>query len=160
MSQPPLNPYEPPRTPAKMTDAEAADVKHRDLAMFVLLNVVTCGIYWFYVSYHWAKELNGLQGRPKYHPGIVLLVNIVSCGLAGLVFECLYAFDIAEVTRLRGIVDRKEQLGTWVIALNCIAIVLSLIPFAAVIGFPLGLLASALMQVELNKLADQYRFPQ
>lgn len=160
MSQPTPNPYEPPQSQAKMTGAEAADVKHRDIAVFVLLNVMTCGIYWFYVSYQWAKELNGLQGRPKYQPGIVLLACILSCGLAGLVFECLFAFDIVEATRARAVANRNEQLGTWVITLNSIAMVASLIPFLLVIGFPLGIWASALMQVELNKLADRYRLQQ
>ena len=65
MSQPTPNPYEPPQSQAKMTGAEAADVKHRDIAVFVLLNVMTCGIYWFYVSYQWAKELATLRSAPR-----------------------------------------------------------------------------------------------
>jgi hypothetical protein len=41
-------------------------------------------------------------------------------------------------------------------ATNCLAIVFSLIPFGVVIGLPLGVLASVLVQVELNKLAASY----
>jgi hypothetical protein len=36
--------------------------------------------------------------------------------------------------------------------------VVSLIPFGVILGLPLGTLASALVQVELNKLADRHRY--
>jgi hypothetical protein len=81
MSKPLPNPYEPPLRQPKLTAAEAADVKYRDVALFVLLNVVTLGIYWFYLAYQWAKEINGLHNRVKYQPVIVLLVSILTCGL-------------------------------------------------------------------------------
>lgn len=156
MSNAAMNPYQPPVQAAKLTPAEAADVQHRDIATFVLLMVVTLGIYWFYVSYQWAKELNGLSGRMKFQPLVVLLTSIVTCGIAGMVFECLFAFDIAEQTQARGLKARMDALPTWVIATNCAAIVLSLIPFGFAIGLPLGILASVLVQVELNKLAERY----
>jgi hypothetical protein len=148
------NPYKPPVVETKLAKADAADIRHRDIAIFVLLNVVTLGVYWFYLAYQWAKEVNGLLGTRKYDPGIVLLVSILSCGVAGLVFECLYAFDIAAAAKSRGVPDRREQLPTWVIVCNCLAMGLSLIPFAVVIAFPLGIMASVLVQLELNKLAQ------
>ena len=156
MSDKSTNPYKPPRTESKLTASEAADVKHRDIAVFVLLCVVTLGIYWFYLAYHWAKELNGLHGRVKYQPVVVLLVSIVTCGIVGMVFECLYAFDIAQIAQSRGVARRLEHLATWVIACNCVAMAVSFIPYGVVVGCLLGTLASALVQVELNKLADMY----
>lgn len=156
MSKPLPNPYEPPLRQPKLTAAEAADVKYRDVALFVLLNVVTLGIYWFYLAYQWAKEINGLHNRVKYQPVIVLLVSILTCGLGGLVFECLYAFDIVEATRSRGVAGRLEQLPMWVIVCNSVAMVGALIPFGIVLALPLGILASVLIQVELNKLASLY----
>jgi hypothetical protein len=157
MSSPAVNPYQSPLVQAKLTDAEATDVQRRDIATLVLLFVVTLGFYWFYLAYQWAKELNGLAGRVKYQPTIFLIVNLVSCGMAGIVFECLYAFDIAEYAKAYGIKDRLEALPSWVIGINCAAMVLSLIPFGVIIGLPLGILASILVQVELNKLADRHR---
>jgi hypothetical protein len=159
MSNPAINPYQAPLVEpmSKLTAAEAADIKRRDIAVFVLLNVVTLGIYWFYVVYQWSKEINGLTGRVKYPPVVVLLVSILTCGLAGIVFECLFAFDVAEAARSRGIADRMEQMPTWVIVCNCAAMGTALIPFVGVlIALPLGILASALVQVELNRLADAY----
>jgi len=156
MSSPNVNPYQPPLAHPKLTDADAADIKHRDIAVFVLLCVVTLSIYWFYVSYHWSKEINGLVGRPKYQPVVVVLVSILTCGLAGLVFESLFAFDIAEQTKARGIQGRLDQLPTWVIVCNCVAFVLALIPFGVFVALPLGILASVLVQIELNRLAESY----
>ena len=156
MKEAAYNPYQPPLAPSKLTDADAAAIKRRDIAVFVLLCVVTLGIYWFYVSYHWSKEINGLAGRVKYQPLVVLLVNIFTCGLAGLVFESLFAFDVAEQTKARGIKDRFDQLPTWVIVCNSVAVVTALIPFGFVLAIPLGTLASVLVQIELNKLAERY----
>lgn len=42
------------------------------------------------------------------------------------------------------------------IVLNLIATIVSLIPFATFVGLQLGILASGLVQMELNKLAAQY----
>ncbi len=133
--------------------AQASDVEHRDIAIIVLLMIVTLGIYWFYLCYVWAKEINGLAGRVKYQPWAVLLVNIVTCGLAGLVLECLFAFDIAQESGARGVRQRMENLGVCVIICNCAAPLLSVTMCGVVIAMPLGILASALVQVELNKLA-------
>jgi hypothetical protein len=150
------NPYQPPLAPAKLTDADAADIKRRDIAVFVLLCFVTLGIYWFYVSYHWSKEINGLVGRVKYQPLVLLLVNILTCGMAGMIFESLFAFDVAEQAKVRGLADRFEQLPMWVIVCNSAAVITALIPFGVVIALPLGTLASVLVQLELNKLAENY----
>ena len=156
MSDTSPNPYKPPRLEAKLTASEAVIVKHRDISIFVLLCVVTLGIYWFYLAYHWAKEVNGLYSRVKYQPVVVLLVSIATCGIVGVVFECLYAFDIAQISKSRGVAGRLEHLATWVVTCNCVAMVVSFIPYGVVVGFLLGTLASVLLQVELNKLADMY----
>ena len=159
MSNPALNPYQSPQSPPappKLTSADAAEIKRRDIAVFILLCVVTLGIYWFYISYHWSKEINGLVGRAKYNPVVVVLVNVLTCGLAGLVFESLFAFDIAEQARQRNTPGRMDQLGTWVLVCNCAAMITALIPFGFVVALPLGTLASVLIQVELNRLAESY----
>lgn len=97
------DPYVPPLAEGKLTAGDAAEIKRREIGVFVALNIVTLGIYWFYVVYQWTKEVNGLAGRVKYSPMVVLLVSIFTCGLAGLVFECLFAFDVAEEGQRRGV---------------------------------------------------------
>jgi hypothetical protein len=160
MTAPAMNPYEAPLNAVKpmegkLTDAEASEVRRRDIAVFVLLMVVTLGFYWFYLAYQWSKEVNGLVGRVKYQPVVVLIANIATCGLAGMIFESLFAFDLVEQTRARGIKDRLDSLATWVLVCNCLAFVLAIIPFGIIVALPLGTLASVLVQVEFNKLAEQ-----
>ncbi len=160
MSSPLVNPYQSPHAPSaaptKLTAADAADILRRDIAAFVLLNLVTLGIYWFYIVYQWSKEVNGLVGKVKYQPLMVLLVSILTCGLGGFVFECLMAFDVAETTKSRGVPARLAHMPQWVIGCNIAAMLVCLIPFGVIVGLPLGLLASVLVQVELNKLAEGY----
>lgn len=50
MSSPAINPYQPPPGQTKLTDAEAAEIKRRDIGLFILLCIVTLGFYWFYVG--------------------------------------------------------------------------------------------------------------
>ena len=155
MSNPAINPYQAPLTEPKLTGADAADIKRRDIGLFVVLCIVTLGIYWFYLVYHWAKEVNGLAGRAKYPPLVVLLVSILTCGIAGLVFECLFAFDVGDTGRRHQLAGRMEQLGMWVVIVNCAAVATALIPLAGIpLSLGLGTLASVLLQIELNRLAD------
>jgi hypothetical protein len=149
----PFDPYKPPVAPPKLTAAEATDARFREISLFVLLNVATCGIYWFYIAYEWAREVNGLVNRAKHPPVVVLLVSLITCGVGGLVYEILFAADIAAAAEARGVADRRPDLQTWVIGLNVAAFTISMIPFGFILGLPLGIWASVMIQQELNKLA-------
>jgi hypothetical protein len=149
----PGNPYEPSQEVAKLATGDARDIKVRDPAVVVLLMLVTCGLYVIYLQYQWAKELNGLEGQVRYPPVITLVLNIVTLGLSGLVFESIWAYDLARAAQRRGVVNRMESLPTWVLVLNCVGTVLCLTGIGIVIGLPMGIAASVLVQNELNKLA-------
>ena len=133
---------------------DAGDDPHRSVAILVLLMFVTLGLYSFYLVYRWANEVNSLLGREKHHPLVVLLVSILTCGMALIIYECVFGFEVAGMTASRGIAGRMENLPTWLILCNCIASLVSLIPYGVVLGFPLGVLASVLLQAELNKLSQ------
>lgn len=151
---PPVNPY----VAGPPLKYEASPVRYRDISLVILLMVVTVGFYWFYLCYQWAKELNALEGREKYPPVLVLAVNIITCGMAGLVYECLFAFDLVHAAQRFGIARRNPQLGNWVMGLNIGAIGGSLIPFGFLVGVVLGTVASCLLQHELNQFASQMEY--
>jgi hypothetical protein len=132
---------------------EIQDVQQRSLGLVALLLVVTLGIYWFYLGYQWSKEMNGLAGRVKYPPVLLLVINIVTLGLAGLAYECIWAYDIAQAAQSRGVPGHSQGLPLWVIVLNAVGLLLSLTGIGVVLGFPMGVAASLLVQAELNKLA-------
>jgi len=140
---------DPNRVP-QSTDWEPFDAKVRNITAFVILMLVTLGFYWFYVVYHWTREVNGWLGEEKYSPALVLLLSILSCGVAGLIFECLFAYDIEKATAARELPDRRKDLGVLVLVLNLIA--------CMVCGF-VGIAASAVIQSELNKLVLHYAMP-
>ena len=148
------NPYTSPAVPGKLTSTDAADVKYRNLTLVAVLSLVTLGIYSLYLIYQWAKEINGLEGRIKHNPVVVLLVSIFTLCLGAVVYECLFASDAAEAGRQRGIGEELASLPTWVIALNVSAVVISIIPLAFIIAIPLGIAATVVVQSGFNKLAQ------
>jgi len=132
---------------------EVSDVRPRNLLPLGFLLVITLGLYWFYLGYQWSKEINGLVGRVKYPPVALLVINIVTLGLAGLVFECIWAYDVAWAAEKRGMAWRAENLPLWIIVLNTVGLLLSLTGVGMIVGIPLGVAATIMIQMELNKLA-------
>lgn len=129
-------------------------IKKVDIAIFILLLFVTCGLYIFYVSYVWAKNVNYFLKREKYNPILVLLVGIATCGIATFIFEILFAYDLQAITKERNLLDRLNNLGAWAIGLNILAIVL--VPLTkGFSSFGIGIIPSVLIQLEINKLIDQ-----
>jgi hypothetical protein len=139
---------------SKLTAAEAAEIPHRSLPLVAVLTFFTLGIYSLYLCYQWAKEINGLEGRVKYHPVTVLVVSMVTLCVGAVVYECLFAFEAAQAGRQRGLDKELADLPTWVILANGLTFVASL----AVIGIPvamvLGTAATVLVQAGFNRLAD------
>src|SRR5688572_29146570 len=122
-----LNPYSAPLHGAKPGAAEAKDVEHRDILIVVLLSTLTLFIgYPIYLCYQWAREINGLAQRVKHPPLLVLALSIITFGLAAVVYESIYAYDLEQEMRTRGRKDAMPNLMAWVTALNCFAIVASL----------------------------------
>lgn len=147
-----INPYDPSQT--KPASSDSKEVERRDLVMVVLLSVVTLFIgYPIYLCYLWAKELNGLAGQTRHLPTTVVLVSIVTLGIAAIVYECLFAFEIAGHMKRLGRKDALPELGVWVTALNVTAIIASFTFIGIVIAIPAGMAATCLLQAEFNKLA-------
>ena len=128
-------------------------VKQRDLWIVGILSVITLGIYNIYLAYMWSRELNHLLGRERYSPVVVLIISIVSLGIAVAVYECFFAFDLAKAAEQRNRELRMPSLPGTVVALEVSAIVLSLTGFGVIIGMPLGVAATVLLQREFNAYA-------
>ena len=128
-------------------------VKPRDLWIVGILSVITLGIYNIYLAYMWSRELNHLLGRERHSPVVVLIISIVSLGIAVAVYECFFAFDHARAAEQRNRELRMPSLPGTVVALEVSAIVLSLTGFGVIIGMPLGVAATVLLQREFNTCA-------
>jgi hypothetical protein len=135
------------------SSAQAA-VAYRSLLGVTLLTLVTCCCYWFYLAYRWAQEMNRLLVRERYDPTLVLVISICTLGIGGIVYECLFARDLEQLSEAQGLPNRSRNLFTTVLALNVTAGAVCLIPIVGpFIGVPLGMWATLLVQHELNKFA-------
>lgn len=57
-------------------------IQNRNIAVAIILTIVTCGIYSLYWYYCLAKDINELSGNQNdTSAGIVLLLSIVTCGI-------------------------------------------------------------------------------
>lgn len=82
------NTYSDPQTTSyevRNTDGNFAGITKRDLALAIILSIVTCGIYGFYWMYKLNDEINYLSGEPNATGGgAVIILSIVTCGIYGL----------------------------------------------------------------------------
>jgi hypothetical protein len=130
------------------------NIEYRGIPQVVLLCAETLFIgYPFYLWYQWARELNGLRQEARHSPQVVLILSIVTLGLAGMIYEAIYAHELEQLFSQRGRPDSMPQLAMWVISLNAIAFVLSLTGVGVLLAIPCGLAATCLVQAEFNKLA-------
>lgn len=148
----PSNPYRSPEVSQPLQAAEAPIV-YRDPSTVMLLMFVTLGFYGFYLVYQWTRDINRLAGSEKFSPQLVFWSSLASCGMAAIVFECLFAMEVEQATARRQLADRREQLGSTVVVLNVVATVISFLPCLILIALPIGCWATYLMQLELNKLS-------
>ncbi len=83
---PPMGGYGMPTTPPRGMTAKKTD---RSIWMYVLLSIVTCGIYSYYFVYKLAEDVNDLcEGDGENTSGIVafILLGMVTCGIYTIVW--------------------------------------------------------------------------
>lgn len=57
-------------------------IQQRNIALCIILSIVTCGIYGLYWIYTMTEDTNHLMGDPNATSGgIVILLSIVTCGI-------------------------------------------------------------------------------
>ena len=115
-----------------------APVKNRNIALCVVLSIITCGIYGIYWLVCLVDDLNVASGRTgDTSGGMVFLLSLITCGIYGIYWMYKAGEKVAYIKqRNTGEVDYSSS-------------VLYLI--LGIIGF--GIVAYALIQSELNKVA-------
>ena len=115
-----------------------APVKNRNIALCVVLSIITCGIYGIYWLVCLVDDLNVASGRTgDTSGGVVFLLSLVTCGIYGIYWMYKAGEKVAYIKqRNTGEVDSSSS-------------VLYLI--LGIVGF--GIVAYALIQSELNKVA-------
>ena len=115
-----------------------APVKNRNIALCVVLSIITCGIYGIYWLVCLVDDLNVASGRTgDTSGGMVFLLSLITCGIYGIYWMYKAGEKVAYIKqRNTGEVDSSSS-------------VLYLI--LGIVGF--GIVAYALIQSELNKVA-------
>lgn len=114
-----------------------ANIKKRDIAITIILSIVTCGIYgliWFF----WiVNDLNVAAQTPEDRtPGMVLLLTIVTCGIYGMIWIYNAGNKVDRIRQFNGEAPSNSAV---------LYLVLSI--------FGLGIVAYCLIQSELNRVA-------
>ncbi len=106
-----------------------------NIAVGIILSIITFGIYGLYWQYKQMATLNGWLGRDEFSFGIWLLLTIVTCGIFALYYEYKMAKGIVEVQEIAGLRESND--------LPLICLVLSI--------FGLWIVSVAIQQAEINK---------
>ncbi len=111
-------------------------VQERNIAVAIILSIVTCGIYGLYWFVCLTNDTNTVAEEEGTSGGLALVLTLVTCGIYGLywAYKCGEKLDTA-----------KQKRG--IPASNGGILYLILFIFG-------GIIAYALIQNELNKLAS------
>ena len=112
-------------------------IERRNIAVCIVLTLVTCGIYGIYWIVCLTNDVNTVSGDVNgTSGGMVVLLTIVTCGIYGIYWAYKQGEKLDFTKNTRGIPSSNS--GVLYLILQ-------------IFGF--GIIAYALMQNELNKLA-------
>ena len=123
-------------------------VRKRDIPLYVVLTIITCGVFGLYCIYGLGKDIKRLnRDSEPSHPLLYVLVSVLTCGIFLIYIYYQYPkyiVDIQEQRQLKKVDD-----------ISVITLILGLSPI--VVGFLLApvvfLINMGLIQDQLNKLA-------
>lgn len=111
-------------------------MQKRDIAISIVLTIVTCGIYgiyWFIVLTNDVNEISGNQQDTS--GGVCFLLTLVTCGIYGIYWAYRIGEKVDQAKNARGITSSNSGV---------LYLILS------VVGF--SIITYALAQNEINKL--------
>lgn len=110
-------------------------MKQRNIAVSIILTIVTCGIYGFVWMAMLNDELSAVSGRQNATSGgMVVLFSIITCGIYGIYWAYKMGETVEAIHAQRGVPSSSAPI---------LYLVLTLLG--------VGIVAYALMQNELNQ---------
>ncbi len=112
-------------------------IEQRNIALCIILSIITCGIYGLYWIYKLTEDVNTLKGDPNATSGgIVILLGIITCGIYMWYWLYKQGDNLDQIKASRGLPAGNSGI---------------LYLILAIVG--LGIISYALLQNELNQLA-------
>lgn len=116
----------------------AAPIQKRNIALYCILTLVTCGFFGLYWFCTLNDDTNTVSGHPEAMTGIVaILLTLLTCGIYGFIWMYNMGERIDEAKARRG----QPGGSSGVIYLILMLVGVGIIPYI-------------LLQNELNKLAE------
>ena len=122
----------------KETKVVKGNITKRDIAVAVILSIVTCGIYGLYWFVVLSEDVNTLTDDHSTSGATALILSIVTCGIFGIYWIYKLGKRVIDYERAHG----EENVDESIIVLYVVLQV-----------FGWGIVTYALLQDKLNKYA-------
>lgn len=130
----------PPQFNQPFNQMPPAGIEKRDIAITIILSLVTCGIYGLVWLARMNDDLNKLSGRTDdLSGGVVAILSLITGGIFGIYWAYKAGEKLNTVKSMRGM-PIDENIGIIYMLLNL---------------FKFDIVTYALVQSELNKFADR-----
>lgn len=112
-------------------------MKKRDIALSLVLSIVTCGIYYIYWMIVITDDIADASGDHSISGGMTFLLSLITCGIYSVYWAYKMGQNITIAKQNRGIVSYGQDMAIIYLLLQ-------------IFGF--GIINCCIMQSELNKL--------
>ena len=112
-------------------------IKERNIAMCIILSIVTCGIYGIYWFICLVDDSNTAAGSNDRSGGMVFLLSIITCGIYMFYWAYRQGEKLDQAKASRGLPASNSGIAYLLLSI-----------------FSLSIVAWALMQNDLNKMAN------
>lgn len=112
-------------------------IQNRNIALCIILSIVTCGIYGIYWMIKLNDEINSLTDPQGTNGGMVVLLTLVTCGIYGFFWAYKMGEKIDIIKTNNGGVAGNSSLMFLLLQI-----------------FGLGIINYCIMQTELNNVAN------
>ena len=113
-------------------------VKNRNIAVCIILGIITCGIYGIYWFITMTDDVSRANDNPNFSGVKSFLFTIITCGIYGIYWYYKMGKELYEAGQKRNIPFSDNSLVYLILGI-----------------FGLGIIAYCLIQNDLNKLAEQ-----
>ena len=113
-------------------------VQQRNIAVCIILSIVTCGIYGIYWFICLTDDTNTVYGAEGTSGGMAFIFTLITCGIYSLYWMYKQGEKLEDAKARNGVGAPSQYMGIIYLVL-------------AIFGF--GIISYALMQDTLNKLA-------
>lgn len=75
-------------------------IQKRDLALCIILSIVTCGIYGLYWMYSMTEDVAKLSNKTNLSGGLSVLLTIITCGIYGYYWSYQMGKNLCEAKQI------------------------------------------------------------